>query len=204
MSIVSVERHPTDDALELFALGQLTDTSLEAVEEHLLLCAPCQDRLTGIDRYVSHIKAACSALETEAPKPKKSFRFARILSIPRPALAGAFAVLAGLVLFPMMRPQDSGRPDGAVQLIALRGAPAESEAGRPVRLDIDASGLPAFPSYLVSVVDFSGRQVWFTQSVPSESRLSVRVPLSLVPGTYWVRIGGPGSEPVREFALHLK
>ena len=43
--------HISEDTLERYAMNQLPDAELAPVEEHLLVCTDCQDRLAGIDRF---------------------------------------------------------------------------------------------------------------------------------------------------------
>ena len=50
--------HPTDDDLELYALDRLAEAAAAPVEEHLLVCAPCRERLAGWDEYVSAMRTA--------------------------------------------------------------------------------------------------------------------------------------------------
>jgi hypothetical protein len=40
------EGHPESDELEAYFLGTSSDPNLERVEEHLLICEPCQDEST--------------------------------------------------------------------------------------------------------------------------------------------------------------
>jgi len=44
--------HPEEDLLEQYSLGRVAGSDLRALEEHLLLCPQCQDRLTEVDAYV--------------------------------------------------------------------------------------------------------------------------------------------------------
>lgn len=55
-----------DHLLERYAMGQLSDQESEPVEEHLLLCPACQDRLLVLDDFVQVMKAAL-AVPTSPP-----------------------------------------------------------------------------------------------------------------------------------------
>ena len=50
--------HFPDDLLESYAMGKLSDQESEPVEEHLLLCSVCQERLGELDDFVQAIKTA--------------------------------------------------------------------------------------------------------------------------------------------------
>lgn len=57
--------HIDDDSLEAYSLGRLTEDDAARVEEHLLICAACCDRLTGWDEYLRAMK---TALRTSRPQ----------------------------------------------------------------------------------------------------------------------------------------
>lgn len=52
----------SEDLLERYSLGIAKVEECEPLEEHLLLCSKCQDRLHVIDGYVSIVRAAASHL----------------------------------------------------------------------------------------------------------------------------------------------
>ena len=58
--------HQTEEQLEFYALGRLTETQVAAVEEHLLVCSVCQDKLDEVEAYALAMREAISA----EPKPE--------------------------------------------------------------------------------------------------------------------------------------
>jgi len=48
--------HITEDILEAYSLGQLSEQDAAPIEEHLLLCAACQNRLQATDLFVATIR----------------------------------------------------------------------------------------------------------------------------------------------------
>jgi anti-sigma factor RsiW len=50
--------HITDEDLELYALDRLAEAAAAPVEEHLLVCAECRDRLVEWDEYIRAMRAA--------------------------------------------------------------------------------------------------------------------------------------------------
>ena len=48
--------HITDDILDAYSLGQMSEADLAPVEEHLLTCPDCQDRLQATDLFVATIR----------------------------------------------------------------------------------------------------------------------------------------------------
>lgn len=50
--------HIDEDGLELYALGRLAEAHAAPVEEHLLVCEECRQRLAEWDTYVAAMRAA--------------------------------------------------------------------------------------------------------------------------------------------------
>jgi len=50
--------HIDEDTLERYAMNRLPEAEAAAVEEHLLVCQDCQDRLAGIDRFLADLRSA--------------------------------------------------------------------------------------------------------------------------------------------------
>ena len=200
--------HPSDDELELYALGRMSDDAIAPLEEHLLLCESCRDRLDEADAFTTTI---CAALrENEVPRnaeERHSSFFARLFSVPVPVWAGGLAAIALLFVFAPWR--TASLEPVAVQLETFRGAgtpsAAMAPAGRPLLLNVDAKGLPQNTSYRVEVADSQGAPVW-TSSVPAKGEtFVVSINRSLGSGHYWMRIyqDDASGELLREFALQL-
>jgi hypothetical protein len=67
MTYVNVTQCASDELLEKYSLGRVTDNiELAFIEEHLLLCHTCQDRLIDTDVYIKTICAAFSTFHIEA------------------------------------------------------------------------------------------------------------------------------------------
>ena len=57
--------HLTEDAIESYSLGRLPDPESEIFEEHVLLCASCQDRLQQMDEFIAAFKVASAKMRRE-------------------------------------------------------------------------------------------------------------------------------------------
>jgi len=53
--------HQPDDRLELYALGRLPEADLAIVEEHLLVCTSCQERLDELELFAIAMRQAIAA-----------------------------------------------------------------------------------------------------------------------------------------------
>ena len=58
----SVLAHATEELLEEYSFGRISEPQLGWLEEHLLICGTCQDRLQTVDGYVAAIRAAAKAM----------------------------------------------------------------------------------------------------------------------------------------------
>jgi len=56
------DRHFTAEVWEEYALGMRSEERCTALEEHLLICATCQDLLAKADEYIQVVKAAAGLL----------------------------------------------------------------------------------------------------------------------------------------------
>ncbi len=55
-------QHITDDFLERYSMGIHPASETGPLEEHLLVCSDCQDRLDARDRFVGAMRAAAAKL----------------------------------------------------------------------------------------------------------------------------------------------
>lgn len=194
----------SDGQLELYSMGRMAEPASAVVEEHLLLCSDCQDRLNEVDEYVALMKQETGRLVTQPARPRRSL--IPQLWISKPVWAGAFALLIatiGISWQLAMRP--AALPVETVQLVANRGVHAETHAVRNRRLTLkmDLTELPAADAYRVQVVDSTGAPVWQGTAKPGERRLQVSLNRKLEPGTYWVRLYGGDEEFLREYGLRV-
>ncbi|MDQ6665293.1 MAG: hypothetical protein M3Z23_12970 [Acidobacteriota bacterium] len=208
--------HVGDDRLELYAMNRLSGVELENLEEHLLLCEPCQLRLDETENYVFAMRSSLAALRA-APEPESIWRKLRDaigewrLS-PLPAFASALALVALVLGISTQLPRAGTRAASeepvTVRLEAMKGEAANSVANRPLRLLLDGRGLSPASGYRLQIVDQWGKPVWegIAASGSPEGTLRASVGKSLGLGTYFVRIfaSGTGGEPVREFGLRVR
>jgi hypothetical protein len=59
--------HIDEDVLELYSLGRLAETQSSGLEEHLLICRACQERLEQTDDFVRAFRMAVRG----KPQPEK-------------------------------------------------------------------------------------------------------------------------------------
>ncbi len=194
-------QHPMEDVLERYALGNSRATEIEALEEHLLVCAHCQERLSETDLYIFALRDATKILsgEARAKRPARSFW---------PVWAVGFAALAmALFLLPVRR-----RPVPAQEVFLETSRGAEPQliqsvaAGRPFAINVAVTELAKSPEYRRELLDDAGVIQWAGAAGTAAGHLRAEVPVLLAPGQYWVRISLPSTPPalLREFGLQAR
>jgi len=208
-------QHPEEDALELYSLGLLSDPGLSALEEHLLACPECQQRLEEMDSYVRAMRDAAAKLREEsvAEQSVSPRGWQAVLLRLRPAAValGIGAMLVGLLwLVASRRPAGSELAPVAISLQAIRGgesaAGARAPADRPLLLEIDLAGLPSQPEYALEVAGPTGEPLWNAVVSSVNGRIRVRPGRTFTPGAYWVRLFSDGGKTdlLREFGLRVE
>ena len=59
-------RHVDDESLEQYSSGTLPGEKVAEVEQHLLICGPCQGRLARIDVWLGSVELAARRLREES------------------------------------------------------------------------------------------------------------------------------------------
>jgi hypothetical protein len=193
------DAHIDDEQLELYALGRTPEEPLPAIEEHLLVCEDCQNRLAQADEFAALFHAAATQPEAR-PQPRRWLIWGRL-----GAVGMAAAAMAGVIFVASERGRESGAPL-LVEMRAMRGpeAPAQIDGGRAATLllDIDAAG--GAEGYSAQIVDGAGAEAAKPRVYAKDGRLAVTIS-RLRKGTYWVRIfRSNASDPVVEYGLQAR
>ncbi|MBM3747409.1 MAG: hypothetical protein FJW34_16615 [Acidobacteria bacterium] len=197
--------HASEDALEGYAVGFLGEAEAESLEEHLLVCNRCQDRLVETEAFIRATRQAARNLPAELPEalPARAWRLPRL--VWGPALAGVVVLLGISGWWGLRRHQDA--PPVAVALEALRGdslPAARAPSGRTLLLRVDLNGLPDSGSFELDVVSAQGRLLQ-RAVVPRAGTAAQTTLAKLEPGQYWVRLyDQPRRGPLREFGLRVE
>lgn len=197
--------HPEEETLELYALGRLDEPELGEVEEHILICSPCQERLDEATEYIGLMRTAVTNVAMAAPVEPAWRKWLRLdwIPMPMPALAGAMMVLVAVVLW---QPWRATAPTEwrTVEMATLRGEASGAVAVEGFALDLrlDVTGLDAAGA-TAQLVTSTGSQVAELPVVLEKDKAEVRYAGGLTAGQYWVRLKKSG-ETVREFSLTVR
>lgn len=196
--------HVHEDELELYAGGRLRNANLESVEEHLLVCESCLDRLESEETYVRAMKVA---LVRDRQAPDSAWQqLLRTFATPAPRWAGAMAavaLVAVVTLIPRSLRKSENVEPVTVQLEAMKGDAANAVPDRPLALVLDGRGLPAASDYRLQIVNGRGKAVWQATAVAEHDTLRALVSTPLGPGRYFVRVYASSTE-LREFELQIQ
>jgi len=191
-------QHIDDGLLDRYAQGILREDLVAGIEEHLLLCPACQDKLSEMDEFLRLFQAAATQVE---PRPRPVFY--RIWTVrPMLSLGALAAIMLLLIGVPTQHPRL--RPPAIVSMQALRGpesAPHIS-AGDPFVLVFDLK-TTAPNDYGVEIANATGRMVLSANTEERDGRLSAPIQ-KLSKGVYWVRIYRKTHHvPVAEYGLQV-
>jgi predicted anti-sigma-YlaC factor YlaD len=203
--------HGTDEQLEHYSLGSLSDSDLPVIEAHLLMCAACRERLNGIEDFNIAMRDALSeesALEAVALKNTESrggwFKWGLLASLRRPAFSmalGCVALIVAMVIFSHGRTKFA--PGASLQLTAMRG---EMPTTIPAReLDLTLSDGPRVGGpFRIEVVNAMGATMWRGAANDRPAGLQVKLMQSLVPGDYFVRLYSADGKELREYGFRIR
>ena len=207
--------HALEEDLERYAMATLPEAEAEVLEEHLLICPLCQERLTESDEYLRAMRSAASKLRRRDSSSWRSRMELGWTAQAAPKLVWAAGAAISLILLLLAsgywhRPRTGNSPPVAVVLQTLRGADglagAKAPMNSPLALEADLSGLAIATVFPLEVVDAQGVLVQQLDVKPIGGRLLAKVPGGLARGRYWVRLYAPNPdhELLREYALQVE
>jgi hypothetical protein len=193
---VEQEIHGTEQQLEAYALGQLSDSEEQVLEEHLLLCGACR---TAVDQNLIFDSGMREALKQAAPA-RDWLAWLRPVFAPRFAMAGALAalvVVAGLYFATADHTHYSSV--AALQLAAIRGTTPSVEPVRELDLTLNSFPTSGGP-FKMEVVDANGGKIWSGAT----SSPSVAVHEKFRPGSYFVRLYNSNGDLLHEYGFSVQ
>src|ERR1700761_5454881 len=187
---IHMDGHIEETTLESYSLGTLDDSAAAQVEQHLLICDDCREKIEEADVYVAAMQSAAAKLPPEPKESRWTIRFFM------PVFAACALLLIGIVAARFVARPGGGSPV-TVALFAMRGADASAHApsGRPLLLQPDLAGLPSASTYQLDIVDSAGTPVWHG-SFKSAGPATTIAP-ALHAGDFFVRLSTPSGQLLR-------
>ena len=207
--------HAPEECLERYSMHRLTEEESESLEDHLMFCDWCQEKLESVESFHLVVRVASRRVRQEDLKsPARStfwsrfprFSVSNLFGADRPrnwfALPATAAAMACLALF-IMVPQSQEVSYQQVRLESFRGSAVSSvDSTKPLELALNLDGLPQSPAYRVEIVNAAGVTYATALAEPQGRALTVRIKNKLSPGQYWVRLYIPGAnELLQEFSM---
>ncbi len=210
--------HASEDELEAYALGYLSEGELAPFEEHLLICPECQQRLSQTEAFIRALRAAAARIETEKDPKRAPLSWPEKLVLAILGLRWLWAAAALALALGIMLSWQAHRSDQAaspslpftITLQALRGessaAGSHAPAGRPLLLEAETGGLAAESIARLKLVDSSGVELSEVPVQADGAKVRAYLPKGLEAGNYWVRLegGAGGRSLLREYALKVE
>jgi hypothetical protein len=193
-------QHIPEETLEQYSLGRLSELEIEPVEEHLLICAQCQDALTETEDFLRVVRSAVVEMPAQPPKEASWMHWwGSMIALPKPLLTLVACAIALLIVMPNRSPKSA-----IVELHTVRGveSAAQAPSHAPLTLRLSVAGIGANEPLEVRVADADGKVVAQAPVQQTGGQTLARVgPLS--PGSYWARIYS-GEELLREYSFNVR
>jgi hypothetical protein len=193
------DSHVSEDQLECYSAGSLPETVVARVEEHVLVCEICQDKLAAADAWVRSVRRAGAQLRREPESFWQRLRLPHLV----PALAASLIVLFAVVFY--LQSNKIAVAPVAVALEATRGETvARVPAHQPLAIHPNLDGLPQFSAYRLEIVDAVGNRVFKSSLAPAPGHNPASIVSGVTPGVYFARVYSPAGDLLREYALEAR
>lgn len=207
---MNTKSHVRDEILEAYILKRLQAEDVDQLEDHLLICEYCQNRLDQSSQFIQATRIAATRIRAEETNQARRRPWWSVATIHRPAFAVVTIAILGIALSLSYR-RSATPVYEEVALMTTRGTGENEVAGRSglrLKLNLGLQGVDQQPEYRVLVVDTSGKLIWQSGPVRPETRDEVKVTLDqeIGTGTYWVRLMGNsnGKSTLREYPLKVR
>ena len=193
----SIRSHPSEDVLEEYAFHRLTEEQKAFLEEHLLICEPCQTALAEIDEFRASLKTNATLLASPRFKERIKSLWSGLWNSSSTRLRLAWAISGALAGFLLLAYVTLRQPDGATAtLISMRGNSdinnaIHAPARRPLDLQMPDLTSANGSSYRIEIVDLSGKRVWGGPPSLKNGNIQVSLPKGLPKGLFWFRLYSP-------------
>jgi hypothetical protein len=207
---IEARNHESDDQLELYALDRLSAADLIRVEDHLIVCEDCRERLEETAAFAFAVRDALKQNPVKvlnSSPASKWFGWLRMESLniawkPQFAAAGfAVVVLATGAYFSATRNAGTmPAPVASLQLTAMRGEIQNIPASQQLDLtllDSPATGGP----FRMEVVNETGKSQWTGIPNAGQTGLSAHISRPFPPGVYFARLYDSSGKLLHEYGF---
>jgi hypothetical protein len=193
--------HGTEDQLELYARGRLPESELPVLEEHLMICTDCREKLDEIGDFALGMQEASS--KAAAPQTKR-VEWGLGSFFRRPAFAMGLAFVALIVVMGLLangRPRFA--PSASLQLTATRGEMPVTVAARQFDVTLSDGPREGGP-FKVEVLTATGASAWSGLAESGPAGVEFKLTQRLTQGDYFVRVFSVSGKMLREYGFRVK
>jgi hypothetical protein len=193
--------HGTNDQLELYARGRLPESDLPVLEDHLLICKTCCEKLDEIGDFALGMQ---EALVSAPVAQTAGWGWGLASLFRRPAFSMALAFVALLVVIGVF---SNGRtqfaPSASLQLTAMRGEMPSTIPAREFDLTLSDGPRDGGP-FRIEVLNAAGASVWSGLAESGPAGVRFKVTQRLGQGDYFVRLYSVSGKTLREYGFRIR
>ena len=194
--------HLSEDQLEQYAQGRLNPSQAVPLEEHLLICVACQEKLDSVENFALGMREALGNDPQLAGAAAPTVGWLDWLRRPVVSMSLGFATLI-LVVGIFSNGRSAIAPTASLVLTAVRGEMPQTTIARQYELTLADSPKEGGP-FRVEVVTASGAAVWGSLAVSGPNGIQVTEPRRLDQGDYFVRLSSPDGKVLREYGFRVR
>jgi hypothetical protein len=194
--------HWSEDQLEAYVRGQLGSADVPRLEEHLLICSACQDRLDAAEDFAIGFREALETEPVATPAPQSSPGWFDWLRRPAFSMGLAFAGLI-LVIALFSNRKLALAPSASLVLTAMRGQLTETPPARTYDITLSDGPREGGP-FKVQVMNAAGAPVWNGLAVAGASGTQFTEGRRIDPGDYFIRLYTIEGKVLREYGFRIR
>jgi anti-sigma factor RsiW len=203
---VEMNLHADEERLENYVLGRLPSSDLPLLEEHLMICSTCRDRLDEVEQFALAMKQAMNQDHRTEPAtaavPSGSQPWLDWFRRPAFSMVLAMVALIG-VLSIFSGGKSKIAPVAALQLTAVRGQVPTVAPARELDLTLTDAPRDAAVSR-VEIFNAAGQTVWSGLAQSGAAGVEVKAEQRLTAGDYFLRLYSPSGEVRREYGFRIR
>jgi len=194
--------HLSEEQLEHYVTGRLPSSESVSIEEHLLLCVACQEKLDSVEDFTLGMRQALVEQPQAAHSEKQTHGWLDWLKRPTVSMALGFAALI-LIVAVFSNSRATIAPTASLVLTAVRGEMPQTTVAQQYELRLADSPQESGP-FRVDVVTANGAPVWSGLAAGGPGGVQVTEPRRLDQGDYFVRLYSPDGKILREYGFRVR
>lgn len=194
--------HLSEEQLEEYVRGRSRPRDIAAIEQHLLVCARCQQGVDNAENFAVGMKEALSEQPGNNPVAGASSWLDWFQRRPALTMGVGFACLILLIATFSSRWKQLA-PSASLVLTAMRGEMTETAPARVFEITLADAPKDGGP-YRVQVVNAVGSAEFTSLAAAGPKGVQFTEGRTLGPGDYFVRIYGPDEKVLHEYGFRVR